>query len=86
MYESGIPEKLTSGFWYVMCQCCGLAGVTDFFLGLWAATGKAYYLAFARRNADQLLSRVTGLDDKGYCWYQARRGSSRMSPLRRPAT
>lgn len=36
---SGIPEKLAPGFWNVVCQCCGSAGVTEFFLGLWAETG-----------------------------------------------
>ena len=68
---SGIPEKQTPGFWNVICQCCGSAGVTDFFVGLWAATGKKEYLAFARRVADQMLSREMNLDGKGYRWYQA---------------
>lgn len=68
---SGIPERLTPGFWYVVCQCCGSAGVTEFFLGLWAATHKTQYLTFAKRVADQMLSRVTDFDDKGDRWYQA---------------
>jgi lantibiotic modifying enzyme len=68
---SGIPEKQTPGFWNVVCQCCGSAGVTDFFIGLWAATGKKEYLAFAKRVADQMLSREMNLDGKGYRWYQA---------------
>ena len=69
--ESGIPEKLTPGFWYVVCQCCGLAGVNDFFLGLWAATRKPEHLAFSKRVSDQLLSRVTDFNGQGYRWYQA---------------
>ena len=69
--QSGIPEKLTPGLWYVDCQCCGLAGVTDFFLGLWAATRKPEYLAFARRAVEQALSRATSFDGAGYRWYQA---------------
>lgn len=68
---SGIPEILAPGFWYVNCQCCGLAGVTDFLLGLWAGTHKPEYLAFARRAAEQALSRVTDLNNAGYRWYQA---------------
>jgi rhamnogalacturonyl hydrolase YesR len=69
--SSGVPERLTPGFWYVVCQCCGSAGVTEFFLGLWAATHKTEYLAFAKRVADQMLSRVTDFNDAGDRWYQA---------------
>ena len=69
--ESGIPEKLTPGLWNVVCQCCGNAGIIDFFVGLWATTHKTEYLAFAKRVADQTISRATNLDGKGYCWYQA---------------
>jgi lantibiotic modifying enzyme len=68
---SGIPDNLTPGFWNVVCQCCGSAGVTDFFLGLWAATGKTDYYAFANRVAGQALGRQSNLDGKGYRWYQA---------------
>lgn len=69
--RSGIPENLTPGFWNVVCQCCGSAGVIDLFIGLWASTGRADYLAFAERVAGQLVSRATNLDGKGDRWYQA---------------
>jgi uncharacterized protein YyaL (SSP411 family) len=69
--RSGVPEKLTPGYWNVACQCCGSAAVTDLFLSLWLATGKAQYRDFARRVADQLISREDDLDGKGYRWYQA---------------
>jgi lantibiotic modifying enzyme len=69
--ESGIPERQTPGFWNVACQCCGSAGISDFFLGLWAATKRPEYLAFARRVGSQLLSRAVDLDGKGCRWYQA---------------
>jgi hypothetical protein len=68
---SNIPDRLTPGFWNVVCQCCGSAGVTDFSLGLWAATGETEYYAFANKVADQVLGRQTDLDGKGYRWYQA---------------
>ena len=68
---SGIPERETPGFWNVVCQCCGSAGVVDFFLGMWATTGRKDYLAFAQRVADQMLSRRSDLDGKGSRWYQA---------------
>lgn len=69
--RSGVPEKLTPGYWNVACQCCGAAAVTELFLSLWLATGKAPYRAFALRVADQLVSRTSDLDGKGYRWYQA---------------
>ncbi len=69
--ESGVPDQQTPGFWYVVCQCCGSAGVSDFFLGLAAGTGKKEYLAVARKFSDQLLSRGTNFDGNGYRWYQA---------------
>ncbi len=69
--RSGVPEKLTPGYWNVVCQCCGSAAVTELFLSLSLATGKAGYRDFALRVADQLISRQTDLDGKGYRWYQA---------------
>lgn len=68
---SGVPEHQTPGLWNVVCQCCGTAGIADFFVSLWAATGRDDYLAFARRVADQTRSRATDLDGKGARWYQA---------------
>jgi uncharacterized protein YyaL (SSP411 family) len=69
--RSGVPGKLTPGYWNVACQCCGSAAVTDLFVSLWRATGKPQYLDFGRRVADQLISREDDLDGKGYRWYQA---------------
>jgi len=69
--QSGIPEELTTGYWNVVCQCCGSAAVTELFVSLWAATGRKDYLAFAQRVARQLVSRGTNLDGKGLRWYQA---------------
>lgn len=68
---SGVPEHQTPGLWNVVCQCCGTAGIADFFASLWAATGKDEHLTFARRVANQTLSRATDHDGKGPRWYQA---------------
>jgi hypothetical protein len=77
--QSGAPRVQTAGLWNVACQCCGSAGILEFFVGLWAATGQGYYLDFARVLADDLIGRATGCDDdKGYRWYQAYR---RLRPL-----
>jgi rhamnogalacturonyl hydrolase YesR len=68
---SGVPEKQTPGLWNVVCQCCGTAGILDFIVSLWIATGKVEYRDYARRVADQTLSHSTNLDGKGNRWYQA---------------
>ena len=68
---SGVPEHQTPGLWNVVCQCCGTAGIADFFTSLAVATGKAEHLDFARRVLEQTLSRATDLDGRGPRWYQA---------------
>ncbi len=81
---SGVPEQQTPGLWNVVCQCCGTAGIIDFFTSLWVATGRPEHLAFATRVAEQTLSRATDLGGTGYRWYQAwtrtQPGSSRPRP------
>ncbi|MCA1722666.1 MAG: lantibiotic modifying-like protein [Thermomicrobia bacterium] len=68
---TGIPEKQTPGLWNVVCQCCGTAGIADFFVSLWIATREPEYLTFAKRVADATLSRATDFDGQGNRWYQA---------------
>ena len=82
---SGIPEKRTPGFWNNVSQCCGSAGVAQFFLDLHnagiAGTKQAAdknpvvkwdpaYLTFAKKMTDDLLARGTR-DEKGLRWVQA---------------
>ncbi|MCI0487215.1 MAG: lantibiotic modifying-like protein [Blastocatellia bacterium] len=68
--ESGIPEKQTPGFWNNVSQCCGSAGVAEFFLSLHEATGERGYLDFSKRVTADLLSRATR-DGEGMKWIQA---------------
>ncbi len=65
--HSGIPEKRTPGFWDNVSQCCGSAGVAEFFLDLHRVTKDRQYLAFARRLTDDLLRRAAR-DEKGTRW------------------
>jgi lantibiotic modifying enzyme len=67
---SGIPEKRTPGFWNNVGQCCGSAGVSDFFLALYGLTKDPGDLAFARRLVDDVLSRATR-EGQGLKWIQA---------------
>jgi lantibiotic modifying enzyme len=68
--QSGIPEKQTPGFWNNVSQCCGSAGVAEFFLSLHRVTGDRTYLAFAKRVTAQLLSKSTR-EANGLKWIQA---------------
>ena len=68
--KSGVPERLTPGFWNNVGQCCGSAGVAEFFLHLHRRTGSAEYLAFAERMTAQLLKEGTR-DAQGLRWIHA---------------
>jgi lantibiotic modifying enzyme len=68
--QSGIPEQQTPGFWNNVSQCCGSAGVGEFFLSLYQVTHEKRYLDFARRITDNLLARAT-TEPKGLKWIQA---------------
>jgi len=68
--NSGVPEQQTPGFWNNVSQCCGLAGVAEFFLSLHQVTGNRAYLDYSRRVTTQLLAKATR-DPKGMRWIQA---------------
>jgi lantibiotic modifying enzyme len=70
LLESGIPEKRTDGYWNNVSQCCGTAGIAEFFLDISRVTPDPAYLPFARRMTDDLLARATR-DDAGMRWVQA---------------
>lgn len=68
--QSGIPERQTPGFWNNVSQCCGSAGVGEFFLSLYQVTGDKSYLEFTRRVTNNLLARATR-ERNGLKWVQA---------------
>ena len=68
--KSGVPEQQTPGFWNNVGQCCGSAGVAEFFLHLHTLTGSKEYLAFSERMTGQLLAAGTR-DAKGLYWVHA---------------
>ena len=68
--QSGVPEKQTPGFWNNVSQCCGSAGVAEFFLSLYQTTHNRRYLDFSKRVTANLLSKATR-DQKGMRWIQA---------------
>ncbi len=68
--QSGIPQQRPPGFWNNVSQCCGNAGVAEFFLRVFEWRGEERHLAFAERMAVDLLSRAQEVED-GLCWPQA---------------
>lgn len=66
--SSGLPVRLYPGFWDNVAQCCGSAGVADFFLGMYTLTGEEAYLAFAEVVLDDVLDRAV-VDARGMCWH-----------------
>ena len=70
LLKSGIPEKQTPGFWNNVSQCCGSAGVAEFFLSLYKITHEREHLDFSKRVTANLLERATR-DAGGMKWIQA---------------
>ncbi|MDA1073440.1 MAG: hypothetical protein O3A63_01595 [Proteobacteria bacterium] len=70
LLSTGAPETRSNGLWQNLGQCCGDAGIGDYALFLYGATGNESYLAFARRIAAHITeTRVVG--GSGCCWEQA---------------
>ena len=65
---SGIPQRLYPGFWDNVGQCCGSAGVADFFLGMFDETGEEEFLSFALVVLDDVLERAQ-IDETGTRWH-----------------
>jgi lantibiotic modifying enzyme len=64
LLDSGIPQKQTEGFWNNVGQCCGTAGVAQFFLDLHRVTREDRYLKFCERLAADVLSRASTKDGR----------------------
>lgn len=67
---SGIPEQRTPGFWDNVGQCCGNAGVADFFIELHRVYQHPTALSFAHRVVADLLRRGSE-DAAGLRWVHA---------------
>lgn len=68
--HSGIPTKQLPGFWNNVSQCCGSAGVAQYFLNLYHITGEKEYLDFVFRLTDDLVNRASRTEE-GWKWIQA---------------
>ncbi len=67
---TGVPERRTPGFWENISQCCGDAGLGEFFLAQHRLTGRSEYRSFVDRLNAGLLARSTEQED-GLKWIQA---------------
>jgi lantibiotic modifying enzyme len=68
--QMGAPTGRSAGYWNNISQCCGNAGVGEFFLSLHRRWPDRGYLDIARRAADDIVQRATE-DGGGLKWVQA---------------
>ena len=70
LLATGAPEVRSDGLWNNFGQCCGDAGIGDFALGLYSATGRADHLDLARRCGAVVLDAGEVIDG-GRFWSHA---------------
>jgi lantibiotic modifying enzyme len=68
--EAGVPEKRSAGYWNNVSQCCGDAGVGEFFIALNRLRPSAAYAGMVSRIERHILSRATQ-DGETLRWTQA---------------
>jgi lantibiotic modifying enzyme len=76
MIDAGVPETQSPGYWNNISQCCGNAGVGEFFIARQRAAPRAAYAAMVQRVSANTLARATAEGD-GLKWVQA---ENRVSP------
>ncbi len=70
MLASGIPQTPQPGFWNNVGQCCGSAGVGEFFLRRYQSDGDEAYLEFCERLTADIYDRADSSED-ALKWVQA---------------
>ena len=69
LVATGAPEQRSRGFWNNVSQCCCDAGIGDYAVSMYRATGDEFYLDLAHRVAAELERRAEGVE--AICWPQA---------------
>ncbi|WP_226803455.1 lanthionine synthetase LanC family protein [Bifidobacterium cebidarum] len=64
----GAPEHESLGLWNTLSYCCGVPGLLQFFIGLYAHDGDPRWKALARRSARVLLGQAEVQDDGSVVW------------------
>jgi lantibiotic modifying enzyme len=67
--STGAPESRSKGLWQNHGQCCGDAGIGDYALFLYHATGDTDYLDYAKRTATQIVDNAESAT--GLSWQMA---------------
>ena len=66
LVSTGAPEQRSDGLWQNLGQCCGDAGIGDYSLFLYDATGDESYQTYAMRIGDYLLQHAES--GRGISW------------------
>jgi hypothetical protein len=61
-------NNLTTEHKISVCKCCNSVAVIDFFIQMWASTGRLTYLASAQRAVHQLVCREVCAESGDYGW------------------
>jgi lantibiotic modifying enzyme len=77
---SGIPERVSPGFWDNDGRCCGTAGVGDVVLNAWQRHGLDDDLAFAVTLGDALVERSINDGDHTYWRFVEHRNEDPLNP------
>lgn len=77
---SGIPERVSPGFWDNDGRCCGTAGVGDVVLNVWQRHGLEDDLAFAATLGDALVERSINDGDHTYWRFVEHRNEDPLNP------
>lgn len=71
LINAGLHEKDLDGYWNVG-QCCGTAGIGDFFADVYKVTGEQVYLDWAIKMADHLIEESNSVQSNvSINWVQA---------------
>lgn len=70
LVATGAPEQRSRGLWQNSGQCCGDAGIGDYAISLWHATGRHEYLDLANRIAAVVLD-ASDVTNGQRSWAQA---------------
>lgn len=66
--EAGAPEYNSWGLWNSYCSCCGTPGLIEYFVEMYAFTGKKEYLEIAKRSAARVIA-DSSESAAGRCFY-----------------
>ena len=69
--KAGAPERHSWGFWNCQCQCCGTAGILEYFAEMYEYTGEKEFYDYMIRTADVLLSDSDHRTPGSRTWYDS---------------